>query len=47
MATIKQFEDLEIWQESRKLCKEIFALSKKNNFNNSFRTWNLKPETRN
>lgn len=37
MATIKQFEDLEIWQESRILCKEIFNLSKKNNFNNDYK----------
>lgn len=37
MATIKQFEDLEIWQTSRKLCKEIFILSKKNNFDNDYK----------
>ncbi len=28
MATIKRFEDLEIWQESRRLSKEIILLSK-------------------
>lgn len=37
MATIKQFEDLEIWQNSRKLCKEIFLHSKKDNFNNDYK----------
>ncbi len=30
MATIKKFEDLEIWQMSAKLDKEIFDLSEKN-----------------
>lgn len=28
MATIKRFEDLEIWQEARKLSKEVIILSK-------------------
>ena len=28
MATIKRFEDLEIWQESRKLSKEIISIAK-------------------
>jgi four helix bundle protein len=27
MATIKRFEDLEIWQIARQLCKEIFDLT--------------------
>lgn len=27
MATIKKFEDLKAWQESRKLCKEIFKIT--------------------
>lgn len=27
MATIKRFEDLEIWQESRKLSKEIISIA--------------------
>ncbi len=27
MATIKRFEDLEIWQMARQLCKEIFDLT--------------------
>lgn len=29
MATIKRFEDLEIWQLARELAKEIFELTKK------------------
>ncbi|MFT3919758.1 four helix bundle protein [Cloacibacterium sp.] len=37
MATIKKFEDLEIWQNARSLCKEIFILSKKNNFENDYK----------
>ncbi len=37
MATIKRFEDLDIWQISRKLCKEIFLLSKISNFENDFK----------
>lgn len=36
MATIRRFEDLEIWQLSRELCKEIYFIieftSLKNNF---------------
>jgi predicted nuclease of predicted toxin-antitoxin system len=28
MATIRRFEDLEIWQEARRLSKEIIIISK-------------------
>ncbi len=28
MATIKKFEDLEIWKEARKLSKEIITIAK-------------------
>jgi hypothetical protein len=28
MATITKFEDIEIWQEARKLAKEIYIISK-------------------
>jgi len=27
MATIKRFEDLEIWQEARRLTREIYIIS--------------------
>lgn len=37
MATIKRFEDLDIWKDSRKLYKDIFVLSKENGFNNDYR----------
>jgi four helix bundle protein len=37
MATIKRFEDLEIWQEARKLSKEIILISKNTELNKDFR----------
>lgn len=37
MATIKTFEDLEIWQEARKLSKEIIRISKESDLKNDFR----------
>ena len=37
MATITKFEDLEIWQEARKLAKEVFILSKETDFKTDFR----------
>ena len=37
MATITQFEDLEIWQEARKLAKEVFILSKETFLKTDFR----------
>ena len=37
MATIKKFEDLEIWQEARRLSKEIILLSKSTDLKNDFR----------
>jgi len=36
MVTIKRFEDLEIWQISRQLCKEIFELTLRENFAKDF-----------
>src|SRR4030042_3526253 len=36
MATIKRFEDLEIWQMARQLCKEIFELTLRENFIKDF-----------
>ena len=32
MATINRFEDLEIWKNSRELCKLVFKMTKKNGF---------------
>lgn len=32
MATIKRFEDLELWQISRQLCKEVCKLAERNEF---------------
>ena len=37
MATITKFEDLEIWQEARKLAKEVFILSKETDLKTDFR----------
>lgn len=37
MATIKRFEDLEIWQEARRLCKEVILISKSTALKNDFK----------
>ena len=37
MATITQFEDLEIWQEARKLAKEVFIISKETDLKTDFK----------
>jgi four helix bundle protein len=37
MATIKRFEDLEIWQDARKLSKEIILISKNTELNKDFK----------
>jgi four helix bundle protein len=37
MATITKFEDLEIWQEARKLTKEIYLISKETDLKQDFR----------
>jgi four helix bundle protein len=39
MATIKDFEDLEIWKTARLLCNEIHALTESENFK---KDWGLK-----
>lgn len=36
MATIKRFEDLEIWQRSRELAKNIYELTLNTNFRKDF-----------
>ena len=37
MATITKFEDLEIWQEARKLTKEVYQISKETDLKQDFR----------
>ena len=37
MAKVASFEDLEIWQEARKLAKEVFILSKETDLKTDFR----------
>ena len=37
MATITKFEELEIWQEARKLTKEIYQISKETDLKQDFR----------
>ena len=37
MATIKKFEDLEIWMEARRLSKEIILISKLTDLNKDFK----------
>lgn len=37
MATIKRFEDLEIWQDARRLPKEIIFISKNTDLNKDFK----------
>jgi len=36
MATIKRFEDLECWQEARKLVNQIYELTKNHSFRKDF-----------
>jgi len=36
MATVKKFEDLECWQEARKLVKMIYEFTKKKGFDRDF-----------
>ncbi|OFX43699.1 MAG: four helix bundle protein [Bacteroidetes bacterium GWA2_40_15] len=34
---VTRFEDLEIWKESRELCKSIFEITEKDPFNKDFK----------
>jgi four helix bundle protein len=36
MATIKNFEDLEVWQKARILCKKVFELMQKESFSKDY-----------
>jgi four helix bundle protein len=40
MATIKRFEDIEIWQDARKLSKEIIFISKNSELSKNFKLRN-------
>lgn len=40
MATFKSFEDLEIWQLSRKLCNDIYEIIENSNLENNYRLAN-------
>lgn len=37
MATIKNFEDLKVWQKARILCQEIFEIVKEQNFSKDYK----------
>ena len=37
MATIKQFEDLEIWQSARELCQDVFKIIKTTPLGNDYK----------
>lgn len=36
MATIKKFEDLEVWQLAREVCTDVYKLTLKNSFSKDF-----------
>ena len=40
MATVNRFEDLEIWQLSRALCKDIYDVIESTNLKNNFKLCN-------
>ncbi|WP_339814333.1 four helix bundle protein, partial [Zunongwangia profunda] len=40
MATIKQFEDLEIWQKAREICRIVYETKKNTNLKNDFKLYN-------
>lgn len=40
MATVKKFEDLEIWKMSRELCKDIYQVIEQSNLKNNYRLCN-------
>lgn len=39
MATIKQFEDLEIWQKSREVCQIVYSLKQNTNLKNDYKLY--------
>ncbi|MEM6684929.1 MAG: four helix bundle protein [Bacteroidota bacterium] len=40
MATIRQFEDLEIWKLARTLCQDVFELTQTTNLKNDYKLFN-------
>ncbi|MBK1897510.1 four helix bundle protein [Chryseobacterium paridis] len=40
MASVKKFEDLEIWQLSRRLCNDIYTISESTELKNNFKLRN-------
>ena len=36
MATITRFEDMEIWQQAREICKDVHSVSSKGTFSKDF-----------
>ena len=40
MATIKQFEDLEIWQKAKEICRIVYETKKNTNLKNDFKLYN-------
>ncbi len=40
MATVKKFEDLEIWQLSRMLCQEVYRIIVESNLKNNYKLCN-------
>lgn len=40
MATVNKFEDLEIWQLARELCREIYRIIESTNLKNNFKLSN-------
>ncbi|HSP12787.1 MAG TPA: four helix bundle protein [Salegentibacter sp.] len=39
MGTIKQFEDLEIWQSAREICQIVFEMREKTNLKSDYRLY--------
>ncbi len=43
MASVKRFEDLEVWQLSRQVCSEVYSLTSRGDFS---RDYSLKDQIR-
>lgn len=39
MGTIKQFEDLEIWQKAREICKDVFEIREKSGLKTDYKLY--------